>query len=360
MTKPKSLDDIRLQIDQLNQQLVELISQRAQLSLTVADIKKQQGDDAVFYRPEREAQILRELIKKNPGPLSDQNLAMIFRDIMSGSLALQSPRRVAFLGPKGTFSHAAVLKHFGPAVTLCPTLEIAHTFQQVEKKQAHYAIVPFENSTEGMVNATLDAFKNSKVQICGEITLAIHHHLLVSDKASTIKRIYSHPQSLAQCKQWLMINMPNIECIASSSNAQAATLAQQEPHSAAIASELAATEYSLDKIAENIEDNPENVTRFLIIGQQDVAPSGNDKTFLRIHIANNPGALFHIVRPFAKHNVNIALLESRPSHRHLWNYIFFLEIDGHQQEPAVRKALAALQKEQLILHILGSYPKAVL
>lgn len=266
---------------------------------------------------------------------------------------------VAFLGPPGTFSHAAVLKQFGSSVELVPTTSIPAVFQCVTAKQTQYGVVPIENSTEGVVNTTIDEFIDNNVTICGETTLAIHHHLLIDAEDKTdINKIYSHPQSLGQCRRWLQVNMPNVPTIAVVSNAQAALQAKQEAGAAAIAGDVAAKQYSLKKQAENIEDNPENITRFLILSREAVEPSGDDKTSLLIYAQNTPGALLGVCKPFADNNINITLPTSRPTGQKNWSYVFYLEISGHQHEPNVKKALNELSQSAGTIKILGSYPKA--
>ncbi len=356
-----TLEKIREQIDQLDQQLIELINQRAQLAIEIGKIKRNSDQSPQFYRPEREAQILKRIIKLNKGPIENKDIAYIFRVIMSIGLALQHPIKIAFLGPEGTFSHGAAIKHFGPSIGLAPTESISDVFRQVEFKQANYGVVPVENSTEGVVNLTLDELIDSSLKICGEIILPIHQHLLVKpDDSTSIQRIYSHPQSLAQCRIWLNQNYPQAEKIAVSSNAQAAKLAKEESGAAAVGGDMAAEQYNLVKKAENIEDSPENMTRFLIIGHQEVQPSGNDKTSLLIYISNIPGTLALISQPFAKHNVNITLPTLRHSRQKIWNYVFFIDIEGHQNDPPVKAALAELAQAPVMMRILGSYPKAIL
>ncbi|MBL1275491.1 MAG: prephenate dehydratase [Ectothiorhodospiraceae bacterium] len=355
------LNNIRQQIDALDEKLQSMISERAQLAQQVAVVKLAQGDDAVFYRPEREAAVLRKVVARNQGPLSGDEMARLFREIMSACLALEKPMQVAFLGPAGTFTQAAALKHFGHSVKTVPMAAIDEVFREVESGAAHYGVVPVENSTEGVVNHTLDMFMQSSLTICGEVDLSVHHNLLAQHAdVKTIKKIYSHQQSLAQCREWLDANLPGVERVAVSSNADAAQRAAAEENSAAIAGEVAAELYDLQIVKANIEDNPDNTTRFLIISQQATPPSGDDKTSLLIAAQNKPGALFQLLAPFANNDISMNRIESRPSRMTNWEYVFFIDINGHCQDEKIAHCLAALKSEVTMLKVLGSYPRAVL
>ena len=355
------LDKIRQQIDALDEKLQVLISERAQLAQQVAEVKQEQGDAAVYYRPEREAEVLREVVARNKGPLSGEEMARLFREIMSACLALEQPLQVAFLGPEGTFTQAAALKHFGHSAVTVPMTSIGEVFREVESGSASYGVVPVENSTEGVVNHTLDMFIQSSLTICGEVELRIHHHLLgKSDERENIQRVYSHQQSLAQCRDWLDAHMPKVERISVSSNAEAARRASKEDDVVAIASDIAAEIYGLDVLEANIEDNPDNTTRFLIIGKQKVGPSSDDKTSILVSAANKPGALYQLLQPFADNGISMSRIESRPSRMTNWEYVFFIDINGHVEDEKVAQCLAALQKEASMLKVLGSYPRAVL
>ncbi len=355
------LDNIRQQIDALDEKLQTLINARAQLAQQVAEVKQAQGDDAVYYRPEREAAVLRNVVVRNEGPLSGEEMARLFREIMSACLALEKPMQVAFLGPAGTFTQAAVFKHFGHSVRTAPMAAIDEVFREVESGAANYGVVPVENSTEGVVNHTLDMFMQSSLTICGEVDLSVHHNLLAQQSdLAVIRKIYSHQQSLAQCREWLDANLPGIERIAVSSNADAAQRAAAEVDAAAIAGETAAEIYSLKIVKANIEDNPENTTRFLIIGQQATPPSGDDKTSLLISAPNKPGALHQLLAPFAKNDISMNRIESRPSRLANWEYVFFIDINGHYQDQKIAQCLDALKTEVTMLKVLGSYPRAVL
>ncbi len=366
----KSLDDLREEIDRIDRELVELISSRARCAQTVAEVKKAENSsqteaDIVYYRPEREAQVLRKVMaynEENGGPLTNEEMARLFREVMSACLALEQPIKVAFLGPEGTFTQQAVSKHFGHSAMPMPMSAIDEVFREVEAGAVHYGVVPVENSTEGVVTHTLDSFIDSNINICGEVVLRIHHNLLVSDVTNTdkISRIYSHPQSLAQCRKWLDANYPNAERIPVSSNAEAARRIKGEWNSAAIAGITAADLYDLRAIEKNIEDSPDNSTRFLVIGRQVVPACGQDKTSLVVAVRNKPGALHYILEPFHRLGVDLTRLQSRPSRSSVWNYIFFIDIQGHRDDDNVAAALAEISEASAELKVLGSYPIGVL
>ena len=327
----------------------------------MAEIKSGAGHDVDYYRAEREAQVLRQVIARNQGPLSDEDIARLFREIMSSCLALEQKMRIAFLGPEGTFTQDAALKHFGHAVSTVPHAAIDEIFRDVESGLSNYGVVPVENSTEGVVNHTLDMFLNSPLKICGEVELRIHHCLLtrVAD-TSKITKVYGHQQALAQCREWLDAELKNIPRIAVSSNAKAASLAFEETGAAAIASATAADIYSLEVLAANIEDEPDNTTRFLIIGRKSPGVSGKDKTSLLLSTSNRPGALARLLLPLAEAGISMTRIESRPSRRGMWDYVFFVDIEGHAVDGKVATALDILRKEAAMLKVLGSYPVAVL
>ena len=361
MSEEKKLKDLRKRIDEIDEQLQLLISERGAIALEVAKTKKDSGEDNGFYRPEREAQVLRRVIERNQGPLTDEAMARLFREVMSTCLALEQPMTIAYFGPQGTYTQAAALKHFGQSVNTTPLNAINDVFREVESASAHYGVVPVENSTEGVVNHTLDMFMQSSLKICGEVEVPVHHCLLsTAEEMAGISKIYSHQLSLAQCREWLDNNMPGIERIAVSSNGEAARLAAQEKGVAAIAGSIAADLYGLKILQSNIEDQPDNTTRFLVIGRHDTPPSGNDKTSLLVATLNKPGALSHLLQPFANHGVSMTRIESRPSRVTIWDYVFFIDIDGHVQDEKVKAALKDLEKESSMLKILGSYPKAVM
>lgn len=361
MSDNDELIDIRNQIDSLDEQIQELISQRARAAQRVAKIKLDEDPDAVFYRPEREAQVLRAVQERNTGPLTDEDIARLFREIMSVCLALEKPLKTAFLGPEGTYTQAAALKHFGHAVKTVPVSTISDVFQEVEAGSCHYGVVPVENSTEGVVNHTLDMFLNSPLKICGEVTLRIHHNLLsMSKDLNTIRKVYAHQQALAQCRSWLDRYLPDAEHVPVSSNGEASKMAHQQEDAGAIAGEIAGEIYNVPVLCANISDEADNTTRFLVIGSQDVAPSGEDKTSLLVTIKNKAGGLHNLLTPLAEHGISMSRIESRPSRRGMWDYVFFIDVDGHRDEPRLQKALALLEQDAGMYKELGSYPKAVL
>ena len=369
-TDQELLNRLRQNIDTVDCEIQTLINNRAKLAQQVAIVKKEQvansGNPAernpIFYRPEREAQVLKAVMARNTGPSADEKMARLFREIMSVCLDLEAPQRIAFLGPVGTFTHAAALKHFGKAADTMPMTTITDVFREVEAGTAMYGVVPVENSSEGVVNHTLDGFLSSTLKIIGEVELPIHQNFLVAEhtKLDGISRIYSHQQSLAQCRHWLDVNYPNIERVAVSSNGEAARRLKNEWHSAAIAGDVAAAEYDLHKLYSNIEDNPSNTTRFLIIGHESVAPSGQDKTSIVVSAHDKAGALIEILKPLSYHGVSMTSIETRPERPNKWAYVFFIDMDGHIQDANVRAAIADIRPLVKDVRILGSYPKAVL
>ncbi len=358
----EELNRLRERIDELDARLLALLNERARLAQAVGEAKRAQGEgDDGFYRPDREARILRRVKHDNPGPLPDETVARLFRELMSACLALELPLQVAFLGPEGTFTQAAALKHFGHAVRTRPVGAIDEVFREVEAGAAHYGVVPVENSTEGVVTHTLDRFMASPLKICGEVVLRIHHQLLSrAGSLEAVRRVYAHQQALAQCREWLGAHLVGVERVSVSSNAEAARLAAEDPEAAAIASEAAAEIYELEILAANIEDEPDNTTRFLVIGARDAGPTGADKTSLLLSTQNRPGALYRLLAPLERHGVSMTRIESRPSRRAPWDYVFFLDLEGHREDPPVAEALEALRGEAAMLRVLGSYPQAVL
>ncbi len=357
------LDKVRQEIDAIDRQLLTLLNARARCAEQVAQIKRaQDGEQTVFYRAEREAQVLRNVMEKNQGPLPDKAVALLFRELMSACLALEQPLKVAYLGPEGTFTQTAALKHFGHGIHAVSVAAIDEVFREVESGSADYGVVPVENSTEGMVNHTLDNLIDCSLKICGEVELRIHHHFLLKDitQLKQVTKIYSHQQSLAQCRKWLDANYANVERIAVSSNAEAARLASQESNAAAIAGEIAAEIYGLQIANHKIEDNPNNCTRFLVIGHAEVAPSGKDKTSFVVSTRNKPGALYELLAPFYKQGISLTRIETRPARDGSWAYVFFIDFEGHQDEEPARSVLLELENEVVELRRLGSYPKAVL
>lgn len=359
---PIDLEALRQRIDGLDSDILRLISERAQCAQQVARVKTADDPGAVFYRPEREAEVLRRVMALNQGPLDAEEMARLFREIMSACLALEKPVKVAYLGPEGTFTQQAALKHFGESAVSLPMAAIDEVFREVEAGAVNYGVVPVENSTEGVVNHTLDSFMDSSMRICGEVVLRIHHHLLVSSttRQDKISRIYSHPQSFAQCRKWLDAHYPHAERVPVSSNAEAARLVKTEWHSAAIAGDMAAKLYDLERVAEKVEDRPDNSTRFLIIGNQDVPTSSEDKTSIVVAMRNQPGALHDLLEPFHRHQIDLTRLETRPSRSGVWNYVFFIDFRGHRDDAQVAAVLEEVRLRAAELKVLGSYPIGVL
>ena len=360
--RSESLEEIRDHIDTLDEQIQNLISERARLAQQVGASKLGAPLKAKdFYRPEREAQVLRKVLERNSGPLRNEEMLRLFREIMSACLAQQEPLKVAFLGPEGTFTQAAVLKHFGHSVRALSLASIDEVFHEVDAGVADFGIVPVENSTEGSVTNTLDMFLSSTLKICGEVELRIRQHLLSrSEDLGDITRVYSHRQSIAQCRAWLEQKLPNSEYIDVSSNAEAARRARDEEGTAAIAGEAAAEVYGLNIVMANIEDRPDNTTRFLVIGREIFPPTGNDKTSLLLASNHQSGALQELLYPLAKHKVSMTRIESRPSRRGKWDYVFFVDVEGHVEDEQVAAALKDLEVATSNMRVLGSYPCAIL
>ncbi|SCK23506.1 prephenate dehydratase [Vogesella sp. LIG4] len=345
-------------IDSIDIQILNLLNQRAQHARDIGEIK----GGGIIYRPEREAQVLRRIKDQNPGPLPGESVARLFREVMSECLALEKPLSIAYLGPEGTFTQLAALKHFGHAARTVACGSIDEAFRLVESRTLDYVVAPVENSTEGAIGRTLDLMVSSPLKICGEVVLRIHHHLLRKDAAMDgIRRVYAHAQALAQCHEWLNKNLPDsVERVSVASNAEAARLAAEEPDCAAIAGQAAAERYSLIKLAENIEDEPNNTTRFLVLGHQDVGPTGQDKTSLVVAAPNRPGAVHYLLEPLAANGVSMTKFESRPSRAGLWDYVFFIDIEGHIQDANLTQALEGLRERTAFVKVLGAYPQAVL
>lgn len=354
------LATLRERIDGIDLHIQQLIGERAQFANQVGKAKGKLAAAVDYYRPEREAQVLRRVVDRNDGPLHDEVLVRLFREIMSACLAQQEPLKIGFLGPEGTHSQQAVFKHFGHSIHGLPLASIEEVFQEVEAGNADFGVVPVENSTQGTIQSTLDMFLTSKLKISGEVELRVHQHLLSrSGRIEDIERVYSHPQSFAQCKAWLREYLPKAEKIAVSSNAEAARRARNADDAAAIAGASAGNVYGLRTVAGPIEDRPDNTTRFLVIGRELFTPSGNDRTSLLIFIKDEPGALYNVLSPFAKRGLSMNRIESRPGHTGRWQYAFFVDIGGHVQEPAMREALDELQDLAHEVKVLGSYPVAI-
>lgn len=347
---------LRQNIDRLDEEILARLAERARSAQRIGEVKR--GN---LYRPEREAQVLRRLAASNPGPLPDEAVQRIFREIMSACLALEEPLKVAYLGPAGTFSESAARKHFGSAPSLVPTASIDDVFRAVEAGNVDYGVVPVENSTEGAVGGTLDLLLANPLKICGEVKLRIHQHLLSkAEGIGAAKRLYSHAQSLAQCHEWLNRNLGHLSRVPVASNAEAARLAAEDSESCAIAGEAAAELYGLNVLAANIEDDPNNSTRFLVIARHDAGPSGSDKTSLVCSAPNRPGAVHTLLEPLARHGVDMTKLQSRPARGGLWEYVFYVDIQGHRDDTNVATALKELNDRAAFLKILGSYPVAAI
>jgi chorismate mutase/prephenate dehydratase len=362
--QPLDLKSIRDRIDSIDERIHELLNERARCAKEVGAKKVAQGlHTADFYRPEREAQVLRKALERNDGPLRNEEIVRLFREIMSACLAQEEPLKVAFLGPEGTFSQQAVLKHFGHSVRALPLAEISEVFGEVQAGHADFGVVPIENSTEGTVNNTLDMFLTSPLKICGEVELRIHQHLMGRmQDLRKIVRVCSHPQSLAQCRQWLEAHLPGVERSPVSSNAEAARRARDEEGTAAIAGQTAAEVYGLNIIEPQIEDRPDNTTRFLVIGRKLFEASGKDKTTLLVSAGDtqSPGSLHRLLEPLAENRISMTRIESRPSRKHKWDYVFFIDVQGHASELPLKQALESLKKQASLFRLLGSYPCAVL
>jgi chorismate mutase/prephenate dehydratase len=357
------LGSIRARIDAIDARIHELLNERARFAQQVGISKTASGKAVDFYRPEREAQVLRKAVERNRGPLRNEEIARLFREIMSACLAQQEPLKVAFLGPEGTFTQAAVLKHFGSSVRALPLPAIDEVFREVQGGIADFGVVPIENSSEGTVSHTLDMFLGSALKICGEVELRVQHHLMGRMSGlGDIKRVCAHAQALAQCRGWLDEHLPEPERVPVSSNAEGARRARDERGTAAIASRAAAEIYGLTILAEEIEDRSDNTTRFLVVGRKLFTPSGADRTTLLVSASgtDDPGALFRLLEPFAEHGINMTRIESRPSRKRKWDYVFFIDVEGHVSDPALAKALASLEARASLFKVLGSYPRAVL
>lgn len=357
MPKNQSLEQLRGEIDQIDSRLVELLNQRARVASDVGRLKA--GQDRDFHVPSREREVHERVARMNQGPLPEEALHSIFREIMSACLSLESPLKVAYMGPKATFSHLATMQQFGLSAQLEPQKSIPAVFEEVEKGKALYGVVPVENSTEGVVTHTLDMFVDSNLQIISEIILDIHHDLLSrTGRLEDIRKVYSHPQPIAQCRHWLEENLPNVPLVDVASTAVAAQIVSEDYTAAAIASELAASMYDLKMVHSRIEDQVNNVTRFLVISRKPAEPTGNDKTSIMFSVRDEPGILYRMLEPFARRGVNLSKIESRPVKTKAWEYIFFLDMSGHVSEAPVSEAIDELKSFCQFLKILGSYPKA--
>ena len=351
----QELGELRQKIDSLDLEILQRLNERAQCALRVAEVKQAASGDVapVYYRPEREAQVLRNIAARNPGPLSNEKVMSVYRQIMSACLALEEPLKVAYLGPEGTFTQLATLKQFGDAVIGMPMVTLDDVFREVASGNCNYGVIPVENSTEGVISHPL--------HICGEVELRIHHHLMVAEdmEESDIKQIYSHQQTLGQCRRWLDGHFPKVPRITASSNAEAAKIVLREKGAAAIAGEIAAETYGLKILSNKIEDQSDNTTRFIVVGREDIGPSGNDKTSIMVSTHNQPGALYRVLEPFHRHSVMLTSIETRPSKTGMWSYVFFIDFEGHQDDEVIRKVMQDIDADALEIKLLGSYPRAI-
>lgn len=358
-----NLGEIRKSIDDVDQRIQALINERAKLAQAVGQTKGEVTSAVDYYRPDREAEVLRNVLERNEGPLRDEEILRLFREIMSACLAQQEPLKIGFLGPEGTFTQTAVYKHFGHSVRAIPFHTIDEVFREVESGAADFGVVPIENSTEGSVNNTLDMFLTSPLKIGGEIELRIEQHLMGSMKGlENIERVCAHEQSLAQCRGWLREYLPHVELIGMSSNAAGARRARDEKGTAAIGPDVAADVYDLEILVNNIEDRADNATRFLVVGRDLLASSGKDKTTILVSTgdtAEGSGVLHDLLKPLAEHGVSMTRIESRPSRRKNWDYVFFIDIEGHAEEQPIASALAELEQRSSLFRVLGAYPKAL-
>jgi chorismate mutase/prephenate dehydratase len=357
VSENKSLENLRQEIDAVDDQLMELLNRRAGLVLEVGRLKTRENRD--FHVPSRERAIYERLAARNAGPFPTESLRSVFREIISASLALEAPMKVAFLGPKATFSHLAAMEHFGLSAELVPQKSIPAVFEEVEKGRTLYGVVPVENSTEGVVSHTLDMFMGSDLKINAEVLLEVSHFLLSrTGRIEDVKKVYSHPQPLAQCRRWLADNLPNVPLVDVASTTLAAQIVSEDYSAAAIASEYAASLYDLKVVRERIEDQVNNVTRFLVIGNRLADRCGEDRTSLMFSVKDEPGILYRMLEPFAKRGLNLSKIESRPNKTKAWEYIFFLDLAGHVSDPAVAEAVEELKGFCQFVKVLGSYPKA--
>ncbi len=357
MAADKDLQHYRREIDRIDDEILCLLNERSKNVIEIGRLKKQSDRDENLHTPAREAEIIERLTRRNPGPFPNEAIRPVYREIMSASLSLEGPQKVAYLGPRATFTHMACMQKFGSSAQYMPVTGIKDVFSEVERGRANFGVVPIENTTEGVVNHTLDMFIDSNLLIYGEILQEVSHHLLSkTGSIEDIKKIYSHPHAIAQCRNWLETNLPHVPVSEVASTARAAELCVDEPAAAAIASELAGQLYGLKVVRARIEDNMNNFTRFLILSQKPPERTGKDKTSLMLSVKDRVGALYDLLRPFASHGINMTKIESRPSRRKAWEYIFFVDIEGHVEEDRVKKALEEVKGRCLFMKILGSYP----
>lgn len=344
----------RKAIDRLDTQIIKLLNERTRRVLEIGRIKRAAGEE--FYAPHRERAVLDSICKRNKGPIANESLRAIYREIMSSALSAEKSMSIAYLGPEATFTHEAALQRFGNSLRFLPLKTINDVFTEVSKKVADFGVVPIENSTEGVVTHTLDMFADSDLKIVAQMVLPIQHCLLSKSPRNRIRKLYLHPQTMAQCRTWLQRNFPTAEIVETSSNARSAELASADPNSGAIAGLLAAEKYGLPVLEHDIQDSAGNATRFLVLGRTCSPPTGYDRTSLMFCVAHQVGALYSALEAFRKHGINLTKIESRPSKRKAWEYYFFVDCDGHLQDPPVAKAVSMLQQHCVFVKVLGSYP----
>lgn len=353
-----NLADIRTKIDVVDEQIIRLLNERADLVHEVGVIKKADGQP--IYAPEREEKVLRALAAKAvemKSRLPEQSIRAIYREIMSAALALEKDITIAYFGPHATNTHQAARSRFGTSVSYVPQVTIADVFDAVARGRADYGVVPIENSTEGAVNHTLDVFMESDLRICAQILMRIENHLASKCPRGEIRRLYSHPQVFGQCRQWLQRTLPNVELIEVGSTPRAAELAASEPNSGCLVARMAAEEFGLPIIEQSVQDNPNNTTRFLVLGLKASPPTGDDRTSLMFCVRDEPGALFKALEPFSRLRISMSKIESRPSKRKAWEYFFFVDVDGHAEQSPLKEAVAELSNHCTLVKILGTYPK---
>ncbi len=354
---PGDLSDYRKEIDRIDDEILRLLNERSKSVIEIGKLKKQKDADANLHTPAREAAIIDRLMRQSQGPFPTEAIRSVYREIMSASLSLEGPQKVAYLGPRATFTHMACMQKFGSSAQYIPVNSIKDVFSEVERSRAHFGVVPIENTTEGVVNHTLDMFIDSNLLIYGEVLQEVSHHLLSkSGVVGEVKKIYSHPHAIAQCRHWLETNLPHVPVSEVASTARAAEICVDDPSAGAIASELAAQLYGLKVIRSRIEDNMNNFTRFLVLSQKPPERTGKDKTSLMLSVKDKVGALYDLLRPFASHGLNMTKIESRPSRRKAWEYIFFVDVEGHMEEERVKKAVEEIKGRCLFMKVLGSYP----
>jgi len=351
------LSDYRKEIDRIDDEILCLLNERSKSVIEIGKLKKQKDADANLHTPAREAAIIDRLMRQSRGPFPTEAIRSVYREIMSASLSLEGPQKVAYLGPRATFTHMACMQKFGSSAQYVPVNSIKDVFSEVERGRAHFGVVPIENTTEGVVNHTLDMFVDSNLLIYGEVLQEVSHHLLSkSGVVDEMTKIYSHPHAIAQCRNWLETNLPHVLVSEVASTARAAEICADDPSAGAIASELAAQLYGLKVIESRIEDNMNNFTRFLVLSQKPPERTGKDKTSLMLSVKDKVGALYDLLRPFASHGLNMTKIESRPSRRKAWEYIFFVDVEGHMEEERVKKAIEEIKGRCLFMKVLGSYP----